>query len=70
MRAEVCGDLSVGVGGDGTLDRYFELQRDDHRARRETLLRTNVVRGIVRGVGAERRPRHEWLGEYRPSPAA
>lgn len=70
MRSEVCRDVGVGIGGDGTLERYFELQRADHRARRETLLHTNVVSGIVRGVVAERRPRREWLGEYRPSHVA
>jgi hypothetical protein len=70
MRNELCRDLNLGIGGDGTLERYFELQRADHRARRETLLRTNVVSGIVRGLAAERRPRREWLGEYRPSQTA
>jgi hypothetical protein len=64
VRKRMCADLRVGVGGDGTLERYFAAQADGHAARREALLTTSVVAGLARGIGAERRPKKEWLGDY------
>jgi hypothetical protein len=70
LRDRVCADLGVTVGGDGSLEQYFVLQQADHQAHRSALLSTNVVRGIARGIAAERRPRRQWLGAYRPSQPA
>jgi hypothetical protein len=67
LRTRICADLGVGVGGDGTLERYFELQKSSHEARRDALRHTNVVTGIARGIAAERHPRREWFGEYQPA---
>lgn len=70
LRTKMCTDLGVSIGGDGTLERYFELQQLSHEARRDAVRRTNVVTGIARGIAAERRPRHQWFGEYRPAKTA
>ena len=70
LRGALCADLGVGIGGDGTLERYFALQQTDHEARRDALHSTNVVIGIAKGIAAERRPRRQWFGEYRPSQPA
>ena len=66
LRTQMCADLGLGIGGDGTLERYFELQKLSHGARRDALRHTNVVTGIARGIAAERHPRREWFGEYQP----
>ena len=66
LRDRMCADLGLRLGGDGTLERYFELQQTGHEARREALLHTNIVTGIARGIAAERRPARQWFGEYSP----
>ncbi len=66
LRTRMSADLNVRVGGDGTLDRYFELQQTGHQARRATLYSTNTLIGIARGLAAERRPARHWFGEYSP----
>ena len=67
LRTQMCTDLRLGIGGDGTLERYFELQELSHGARRDALRHTNVVTGIAKGIAAERHPRREWFGEYQPA---
>ncbi len=67
LRARMCADLGIRIGGDGTLERYFELQQRGHEARRAALYSTNIVTGIARGIAAERRPAREWFGEYASS---
>ncbi len=64
LREHAAGDLGVGVGGDGSLNGYFTQQQIEHQARRATLIATNVVRGLVRGLACERAMPSQWLGEY------
>lgn len=68
LRERAACDLGVGVGGDGSLNGYFTLQQIDHQARRATLLATNVVRGLLRGLACERKMPSQWLGEYAGMP--
>ncbi len=70
LRARMSADLGIRIGGDGTLERYFELQQTGHEACRASLFSTNIVTGIARGIAAERRPARQWLGEYSPSQPA
>lgn len=67
LRERMCADLGVGVVGEGSLEGYFAVQRDAHRARVEALRATNVVAGIARGVSCERSTPSEWLGDYAPA---
>ena len=70
LREHLCADLGVDVSANGTLDDYFAAQQAAHDTRREALRSTNVLSGIARGIATERRPRHQWLGDYRPSQLA
>lgn len=70
LRTQMMSDLGVRIAGDGTLERYFEVQQRAHEGRKSTLTKTNVLKGIARGVAAERKPRREWFGAYTPSRSA
>jgi hypothetical protein len=64
LREGVCDDLGLSAAGDGTLEGYFTVQRENQRRRAVAARGTNIVSGIARGVGCERHARHEWLGDY------
>lgn len=66
LRDRMCADLGLRLSGDGSVERYFELQQTGHHARRQALLHTNIVAGIARAIAAERRPARQWFGEYSP----
>lgn len=64
LRHRVCRDLGVRPSGEGTVDGYFAVQRENHRRRATAVCETNVVTGIARGLRCERSARREWLGDY------
>jgi hypothetical protein len=70
LRERMCRDLGIRVGGEGTVDGWFAVQRDGHREQADALRRVNIVMGILRGLRCERSARTEWMGDYSRSASA